>query len=142
VWVANRQEESISIIDTELLEKVATVDSRPFAGRVEIGPNGRAVAPNGGGGGQPVQQFLRLFDVAAREMVAEVPLGDGTPGTGNFGVLILDGFAFVSEPGQGTIRMFELDTFGESESESDVLVSSHESPDGLAWSPLRVEVMR
>jgi hypothetical protein len=55
-------------------------------------------------------------------------------------VLILDGFAFVSEPGQGTIRMFELDTFGESE--SDLLVSAHESPDGLAWSPLRVEVMR
>jgi YVTN family beta-propeller protein len=140
VWVANRQEEAISVIDTQSLEVVARIDSRRFAGRVEIGPNGRAVAPNGGGGGQPVQQFLRLFDVAAREMVAEVPLGDGTPGTGNFGVLILDGFAFVSEPGQGTIRMFELDTFGESE--SDLLVSAHESPDGLAWSPLRVEVMR
>ncbi len=140
VWVANRQEESISIIDTELLQKVATVDSRPFAGRVEIGPNGRAVAPNGGGGGQPVRQYLRLFDVESRTMIAEVPLRDGTPGTGNFGVLIHDGFAFVSEPGQGTIRLFDLDALGESEPQ--VLVSAHESPDGLAWSPVRVAVMR
>ncbi len=140
VWVANRQEEAISVIDTESLEVVARIDSRPFAGRVEIGPNGRAVAPNGGGGGQPVRQYLRLFDVASRTMVAEVPLRDGTPGTGNFGVLIHDGFAFVSEPGQGTIRLFDLDALGESEPE--VLVSAHESPDGLAWSPVRVEVMR
>ena len=140
VWVANRQEESISIIDTELLQKVASVDSRPFAGRVEIGPNGRAVAPNGGGGGQPVRQYLRLFDVESRTMIAEVPLRDGTPGTGNFGVLIHDGFAFVSEPGQGTIRLFDLDALGESEPQ--VLVSAHESPDGLAWSPVRVAVMR
>ncbi len=140
VWVANRQEEAISVIDTESLEVVARIDSRPFAGRVEIGPNGRAVAPNGGGGGQPVQQFLRLFDVESREMITEIPLRDGTPGTGNFGVLIHDGLALVSEPGQGTIRLFDLDSFGESE--PDVLVSAHESPDGLAWSPLRVEVMR
>ncbi len=140
VWVANRQEEAISVVDTESLEVVARIDSRPFAGRVEIGPNGRAVAPNGGGGGQPVPQFLRLFDVESRTMITEVPLRDGMPGNGNFGVLIHDGFAFVSEPGQGTIRLFDLDSLGESE--PDVLVSAHESPDGLAWSPVRVEVMR
>ncbi len=142
VWVANRQEEAISVVDTESLQVVARIDSRPFAGRVEISPNGRlAVAPNGGGGGQPVQQMLRLFDVSSQEVVTEIALrADGEPGTGNFGVLIHDGFAFVSEPGEGTIRLFELDSFGESE--PDVLVSAHEAPDGLAWSPLRVGVMR
>ena len=91
-------------------------------------------------GGQPVPQFLRLFDAENHEMIAEVPLrADGQPGNGNFGVLIHDGMAYVSEPGRGTIRMFDLDSFGESDPE--VLASSHESPDGLAWSPLRVEVM-
>ncbi len=113
VWVANRREEAISVVDTESLQVVARIDSRPFSGRVEIGPNGHAVAANGGGGGQPVPQFLRLFDVASREMITEVPLRDGTPGTGNFGVLIHDGLAFVSEPGQGTIRLFDLDTLGD-----------------------------
>ncbi len=139
VWVANRQEQTISVIDTESLENVATIDSRPFAGRVEIGPNGRAVAPNGGGG-NPVPQYLRLYDVESRTMIAEVPLRDGTSQGGNFGVLIHAGLAFVSDPGQGTIRIFDLDHLGESEPE--VLVSAHESPDGMAWSPVRVEVMR
>ena len=32
--------------------------------------------------------------------------------------------------------------FDRRESEPEVLVSAHESPDGLAWSPVRVEVMR
>ncbi len=139
VWVANRQEETISVIDTGSLQVVATVDSRPFAGRVEIGPGGRVIVPNGGGGGY-VPQYLRLFDVASRVMQSEVPLRDGTPQDGNFGVLIHDGVAFVSDPGHGTIRMFDLESLGESEPE--ILANSHERPDGMAWSPLRVEVMR
>ena len=140
VWVANRQEETISIIDTVSLQVVATVASRRSAGRVDIGPGGRAIVPNGGGGGPPVPQYLRLFDVATRVMLAEVPLRDGAPQDGNFGVLIHDGVAFVSDPGQGTIRMFDLDSLGASEPE--ILATAHESPDGMAWSPLRVEVMK
>lgn len=141
VWVANRQEESISVVDTDSLEVIARIDSNPYAGRVEISADGEyAVAPNGGGGGQPVPQMLRLFDVDDHEVVAEIPLrDDGQPGTGNFGVMIHEGFAFVSEPGRGTIRLYELDDFGESA--PDVLASAHEGPDGLAWSPLRVGVM-
>jgi YVTN family beta-propeller protein len=140
VWVANRDEETISVIDTSSLTVVATVASRPAAGRVEIGPNGRAIAPNGGGGGEPVAQHLRLFDVKARTTLTEVPLRDGRPQDGNFGVLIHGDIAFVSDPGEGTIRMFNLAMLGKSEAE--MLVSAHESPDGMAWSPVRVGVMR
>ena len=140
VWVANRQEESISVIDTESLEIIAEIDSNPFAGRIEVGTNGLAVAPNGGGGGQPVTQYLRLFDAENHEVIDEVPLrADGQPGNGNFGVLLHGDVAFVSEPGRGTIRMYDLASFGESEPE--VIASAHEAPDGLAWSPLRVEAM-
>ena len=142
VWVANRREESISVIDTASLQVVASVASRPFAGRVEIGPGGRAVVPNGGGGGRPVPQYLRMIDVQSREMIAEVPLRDGTPQNGNFGLLIHGGTAFVSDPGQGTIRMFDLETLGRPGGEPQVLATAHESPDGMAWSPVRVEVMR
>ena len=137
IWVANRAEESISVIDAESLEVVATLDSRPFAGRVEIGPDGYAIVPNGGGGGSPVPQYLRLFDVESREMITEVPLRDGEPQGGNFGVLIHDGMAFASDPGAGTIQMFALDGL----SAREVLVSNHDSPDGLAWTPVRVSVM-
>ena len=138
VWVANRGEETISVIDTARLEVVATAPSRPYAGRVEIGPNGLAVAPNGGGGGEPVPQYLRLFDVASREMVDETPLRDGRPQDGNFGVLIHGHSAFVSDPGEGTIRIFNLEALTEPPA---FLATAHESPDGMAWSPLRVGVM-
>ena len=137
VWVANRSVESISIIDTESLEVVATLASRRFAGRIEIGPDWRAIVPNGGGGGPPVLQYLRVFDVKSREMLTEAPLSDGQPGDGNFGVLIHDGLAFASHPDAGTIQTFDLDAM----STREVLVMNHDAPDGLAWTPIRVNVM-
>jgi YVTN family beta-propeller protein len=140
VWVANRDNETISVVDTTSLTVVATVPSRPAAGRVEIGPSGRAIVPNGGGGGPPVPQYLQMFDVKSRKMLAEVPLRDGKPQDGNFGVLIRGDLAFVSDPVQRTIRMIDLRRFGKSPPE--VLASAHEEPDGMAWSPVRVNVMR
>jgi YVTN family beta-propeller protein len=140
VWVANRHEETISVIDTASLTSVATVPSRLAAGRVEIGANGLAVVPNGGAG-RIVPQFLRLFDVKARKMLAEVPLHDGTPRDGNFGVLIRGDVAFVSDPDlTGSIRMYNLRAFGNAQPE--LLVNGHAAPDGMAWSPMRVNVMR
>jgi YVTN family beta-propeller protein len=140
VWVANRDNQTISVIDTTSLTVVATVPSRPAAGRVEIGPSGRAIVPNGGGGGPPVPQYLQMFDVKSRKMLAEIPLRDGKPQDGNFGVLIRGDVAFVSDPVQRTIRMIDLRAFGKSPLE--VLASAHEEPDGMAWSPVRVSVMR
>jgi YVTN family beta-propeller protein len=141
VWVANRAEEAISVVDTASLKVVARIPSRPAAGRVEIGRNGLAIAPNGGGGGKPVPQYLRVFDVKSRKMLTEVPLrDDGKPDDGNFGVLILGDVAFVSAPDEGTIRMFNLRELGKSA--PVVLARAHEGPDGMAWSPVRVNVMR
>lgn len=137
VWVANRQERSISVVDAESLEVVAELDSRPYAGRIEMGPDGYAIVPNGGGGGEPVPQYLRLFDVQSREMITEVPLRDGQPQDGNFGVLIQDGMAFASDPGEGTIQIFELDGLRNRE----VMIANHEAPDGMAWSPIRLNAM-
>ena len=138
VWVANRQIESISVVDTRTLEVVAEIPSNPFAGRVEIGDNGRAVAPNGGGGGGPILQNLRLFDARQHTVLGEVPLNDGVPGDGNFGVMVHGDSAFVSFPDAGTIRIFDMQDL----SEPPVLIASaHEAPDGMAWSPLRVGVM-
>lgn len=139
VWVANRQEETISVVDTASLTVVAALPSRPAAGRVEIGTNGLAIVPNGGGG-QIVPQYLRLFDVKARKMLAEVLLRDGTPQDGNFGVLIRGDVAFVSDPDlTSTIRMFDLRAFGKTQPE---VLATTATPDGLAWSPLRVAAIR
>jgi YVTN family beta-propeller protein len=139
VWVPNRHEETISVVDTASLTVVATLPSRLAAGRVEIGANGLAIVPNGGAG-RIVSQYLRLYDVKARKMMAEVPLRDGTPQDGNFGVLIRGDVAFVSDPDlTSTIRMFDLRAFGKAKPE---VLATTATPDGLAWSPVRVAVMR
>ncbi len=52
-------------------------------------------------------------------------------------MLIVDGVAFASDPRAGTIQTFKLDAM----TERKVLVENHESPDGMAWTPIRVEVM-
>lgn len=136
VWVANRGEESISIVDAASLEVVTTVDSRPRAGRIEIAADGRGFVANGGGG-EPVPQYLRLFDVKSREALTEVPLRDGQPQTGHFGLLLLEGQALVSDPEAGTIQVFEPGSPGRRE----LLVAHHDAPDGMAWTPVRVSVM-
>jgi DNA-binding beta-propeller fold protein YncE len=136
IWVANRQEETISVIAADSLEVVATLSSRPFSGRIEMGPDGFAIVPNGGGQAAPVPRHVRLWDVASRRLIAEVPL-PGEPFEGNFGALIHDGMAFVSDPGEGIIQMFDLDGLGN----RTVLLENHESPDGMAWTPVRVNVM-
>ena len=139
VWVPNRHEETISIVDTASLAVVATLPSRLAAGRVEIGANGLAIVPNGGAG-RIVPQYLRVFDVKARKPLGEVQLRDGTPQDGNFGVLILGDVAFVSDPDlTSTIRMFDLRAFGKA---TPQVLATTAAPDGLAWSPVRVAVMR
>ncbi len=136
VWVANRGETSISVIDSQSLKIVATLESRPSAGRIEMGPDGYAIVPNGGRGSR-VRQYLRLWDVEARRVITEVTLRDGEPQDGNFGVLIHDGMAFASDPNLGMIQVFRLADL----TDRRVLMVDHDAPDGMAWSPVRVRVM-
>jgi DNA-binding beta-propeller fold protein YncE len=136
IWVANRQVETISVVDARRLEVVATLASRPFSGRVEIDPGGYAVVTNGGGRAAPVPRFVRLWNVNSRAMIAEVPL-PGEPFEGNFGLMIHAGMAFVSDPGEGIVQVFELDGLGGRK----VLLDNHDAPDGMAWTPVRVGVM-
>ena len=133
IWVANRQVETMSVIDAESLEIVETLDSRRYTGRIEMGPDGFAISPNGGGGGGPVPQYLRLWDVESRSLLTEVSLNDEPRGTA-FGVLIHDGLAVVGDRGAGEVLLFSLDGL----SDREVLVSDIGDPDGMAWTPVRV----
>jgi hypothetical protein len=136
IWVANRREETISVVDAESLEVVATLASRPFSGRIAMGADGYAIVPNGGGQSAPVPRFIRLWDVRSRTLITEVP-HEGEPFEGNFGALIHDGMAFVADPGEGRISMYAIDGLrGKS-----VLLDHHDAPDGMAWTPVRVSVM-
>jgi YVTN family beta-propeller protein len=136
VWVVNRRADSISIVDTRLLEVVATVPARSGAGRAEISAQGRVLVPNGGAGAA-VAQYLSVYDTDTRELVEELAMRDGRPGQGAFGIHLLGELAFVSDRGERSILLYDLDTLGEPR----VLATGHDDPDGLAYSPLRVAVM-
>lgn len=137
IWVANRREETLSIVDAERLEIVATLPSRLYAGRVEMSEDGRyAVVPNGSTAGE-VPNYLRLYDVKNRQLMVETPLRDGTPQLGYFGVFVHSGKVFVTDPLADRAQTFNLPDL----SGREPLLQHHEAPDGMAWSPVRVKVM-
>lgn len=136
IWVANRGGETISVIDAETLDIVDTLDARPQSGRIEISEDGIAAVVNGGRGG-PIEQYLRLYDIATREMIGEVPLRDGTPQPGHFGIWTEGGYAFVSDPLEGTVTRYALDDLND----QTPLLIHHEAPDGMGWSSLRLDAM-
>lgn len=138
IWVGNRENESISVVSADSLEIIATLPARPFAGRIDIAANGLAAMPNGRNGVDPVPQMLRIWNVAERTIAAELPIRDGLPGNGNFGVLVHGDEAYVADPGDGTVQAFALD----GSRERRVIATGHEGPDGIAWTPVRVGVMR
>ena len=138
VWVANRGEDTISVIDTSSLEIKTTLPSRPYPGRIAMSPDGQyAIVPNGGFAAA-TPNYLRLYDANSHEVLGEIPLRDGSAQNALFGVLIRDNRVFVSDAMNGTVRVFSLPDL----SLEQTLLQSHEAPDGLGWSPQRIEVMQ
>lgn len=135
VWVLNRNAASISIVDTESLEVVATIDGPPYAGRAEITPAGRVLMPNGTSG-EATQQYLTLYDLETREITALHPLRP-EPGEGAFGIHVVGEVAFFSDRGTRTIAIYDLEQFPESQT----LATDHEQPDGMGFSPIRLTVL-
>lgn len=135
VWVVNRGAESISVVDTDSLEVVATVEAPPFAGRAEISPAGRVLVPNGTSG-ESTERFLTLYDLDTREVIAQHAVGPGGEGSGSFGIHIVGERAFVTDRAARSISIYALERFPA----SSTITTGHEDPDGLGYSPLRLNV--
>jgi DNA-binding beta-propeller fold protein YncE len=71
VWVTNRADDTVSVVDAESLEIVATLDSVGFPIRVAVTANGRyALVTNARAA------TLSVFEVVTRELVATVQVAD------------------------------------------------------------------
>jgi YVTN family beta-propeller protein len=134
IWVTNRIEGTISIIDAETLEIVEALKSHPFAARIEISSEGHVAIPNGAAAEQ-LAQYLQIIDLESREVIADLPLDDGRPASGGFGVLIQGSVVYVAGRGRGDLRVFDLRRL---EAPPVVVSTRMDDPDGMAWSPLRV----
>jgi YVTN family beta-propeller protein len=135
VWVMNRAEESISVVDTRTLRVVDELPSRPFAGRGEASPDGRHVAVVNGMSGQEEPGYLRIYDVASRAVLHDVPIV-GSEGTGGFGLLAHEDVVFLTTRSDGGIYMYDWND----PKEPKVLTTGHDGPDGMAWTPHRLNV--
>ena len=136
IWVSNRLQSDISIVDSDSLRVVDVIDARPYAGRIEISESGLVAVPNGGGG-QVVPQYARVYDMSSREMLREAAIRDGEPGAGNFGILVRGEFLFVSDPVEKNIQVFDMNRMDEPK----ILAHGLAGPDGMDWSPLRMGVL-
>ncbi len=138
VWVLDREAGTISIVDTARSVVIERVSSRKQSNRIAISSAGEAVVTNGTSG-ESVVQYVNLLDVRARTRKGkEVPLRGGQPAEGAFGIWIQDRTAFISDTNGGRVLAYDLD---ELDGEPRLLISGleKERPDGMGWSPVRVE---
>lgn len=133
IWVSDRLDSTISIIDADSLQVVGQIEARPLAGRIEMSAAGRVAVPNGASGSM-LPQYARIYDLESREVLREIPIRDGEPGAGNFGIFIRGEQLFVSDPTLKNIQIFDMEAMAEPE----VLAFGIAGPDGMDWSPFRV----
>ncbi len=136
VWVANRNANTVSVVDTRRRRVAATIEDQGFPGRIEISAAGRVLIPAGSAPGQPAAQVLRIFDVASDRLIAEQVVREAV-GAGGFSIHIAGELAFAADRGTNRLLIFDLDDFPA----SSVLIEGHDGPDGLVYSPLRMNVL-
>lgn len=135
VWVVNRRAESISVVNTGLMEVTATLPARLGAGRAEISAAGRVLVPNGASA-TTVEKFLTVYDLGSRRVINELPMSEGA-GNGGYSIHLHGEYAFVADRAERSIALYDLTDL----SLISVLAEDHPDPDGLGYSPLRVAAM-
>ena len=143
IWVSNREEDTVSIVDAATMRAVASLRAEGFPIRVHITRDGtRALVT------VPRRDQLLVFDVARRSLrtsvdmprapvetqgrllgaafnASTVPIGVVTDGAGRR--------AYVAQANADQIAIIDL------ESEKVVgRLSTPREPDGMGWSPVRV----
>ena len=85
VWVVNRVESTISIVDTRSLTVAATLDVPPDARRAEISAGGRVLVPHGSPP-DSLAQVLSVYDLRRRVLIGRHAMHEGRKGPGGFGI--------------------------------------------------------
>jgi DNA-binding beta-propeller fold protein YncE len=129
LWAGNRAADTVSIIDTNSLQIVKTLESPGFPYRVEFTPNGRyALVPHARSG------TLMVGDVVDQSVVRYIPLGltrVAQPSTAGVFPHPDNVHAFVTVRNDNSMLVLNIET-GETLGRVEV----QSSPDGVSWSPV------
>ena len=133
VWAINQDENTISVIDPETLAIVEKFDAGTQPRRLANLPGGRMAVIYG----NRETAGIRIYDIQTREVLEQLAIPGDEPGAGGFGFLAVGDKGFVTTRLDGRILVYD---FSAPESPPRALATGHETPDGMAWSPLRLEV--
>jgi YVTN family beta-propeller protein len=136
IWIANRGAGTLSIVSAETLEVVATI-AGPAVNRVEFLRNGQAVIPGGASADQP-GRVLTFYDADSRAVARELELQAGAAAGTGVRLLAADDLLFLADSALDEIAALDPATA----SRPERVVVNTDNPDGMAWSPLRVGVLR
>jgi YVTN family beta-propeller protein len=136
VWVANRDDRTISIVDTDALAVTATI-AGPATNRIEFLPNGQAVIP-GGSSADGTVRYVTFYEAESTEVVRSVELPDSDSAGTGVRLLAASGLLFLADSALNEISVLDP----ASGNPPERIAINTDNPDGMAWSPLRVEVLR
>lgn len=134
VWVLNQDANTISVIDPETLAILETFESATQPRRLANLPGNRMAVINGNAS----TAGINIYDTASRSVIETLHVPDGDVAAGGFGFIVLGSNAFVSTRADGQILLYDLD---EPQAAPHPFATGHDTPDGMAWSPLRVDVL-
>jgi YVTN family beta-propeller protein len=135
IWIANRDDQNVSIVDAGALE-VADTFEVPATNRIEFLPDGRAAIPGGSSADGSVRH-VTFHEAASAEIDRRIELpGGAAPGTG-VRLLAANDLLFLSDSALNEISMLDPASGGSPER----IAVNTDNPDGMAWSPLRVGVL-
>jgi DNA-binding beta-propeller fold protein YncE len=135
IWIANQGDSTISVVDADTLEVFAGLEGIT-TNRIEFLPDGTAVIPGGTSVDGSVR-YVTLYDGTTREVVRKLELpGSSASGTG-IRLLAANGLLFLADSALNEISRLDPATA----SPSEQIISNPDNVDGMAWSPLRLEIL-
>lgn len=136
VWIANQSDGTISIINTQSLEISGTIRGIT-TNRIEFLPDGTAVIPGGSSADGSVR-YVTFYDGQTREVIRQLEL----PGSSAFGtgirLLAAGGSLFLADSALNEISVMAP----ASSPLRDLIAINPDNVDGMAWSPLLLDVFQ
>ncbi|MGI9257445.1 MAG: beta-propeller fold lactonase family protein [Gammaproteobacteria bacterium] len=133
VWIINQDDNTISIIDPDSLAIRETFDAATQPRRLANLPDGRMAVVYGNSS----DVGIRIYDTESLEVLADLDIPGEEVGAGGFGFFAIGNTGYVSTRQDGRILVYD---FSNPEETPSTLVSGHVTPDGMAWTPLRLDV--